>query len=527
MTIQLSNAPAAKPRAFAGIMRNVTSNWASVGVGIVLSFVIAPLTVHTLGSVYFGVWTLLMQFTGYLWLLDFGVRESVIKYVAQYHAADDREEVVSTIQTAVMVYGVVAFVTFTMVGALALALPFVFNIPADAVGTARVTALLTGATIALGFVFNVFVGVLMGLQKFYLMARLGMVFALARAAGVYLLLTAGYGIVALALLQLAISMVSHALVYRWCLKELPYLSVRLFRPSRTRVMKLLNYGKYVLISNVGDKLVFATDSLVIGMFLPISSLTFYAIGGSLVEHLRSFIATMGALLNPLSSSLDARNERDTLASVFMSGARYTMLIGLPVCLGLMILGEAFIGVWMGPNYAPTAASVLAVLAAGYMLGLPYYTISGLLYGLARHRIVAWSRLGEGLVNVVASIILVQQMGLIGVALGTAVPHAIVVVGILPWLLPALIPISLREYYVWTYVRPLGASLPFCLACWTVNSVVQPSSLSTFFVWGSATLIAYIVPCWFLCLRAHERAHIWHRLGLATRVGPVAPAAEIG
>ena len=43
-------------------------------VNTVISFVLAPIVVTHLGSVYYGIWSLLMQFTGYLWLFDFGVR---------------------------------------------------------------------------------------------------------------------------------------------------------------------------------------------------------------------------------------------------------------------------------------------------------------------------------------------------------------------------------------------------------------------------------------------------------------------
>jgi O-antigen/teichoic acid export membrane protein len=494
-------------RPTSGILRNVTSNWASLVVGIVLSFVIAPLTVHSLGNVYYGIWTLLMQFTGYLWLFDFGVRESVIKYVAQYHASEQHDELVSTVRTAVSMYSVVAVVALLMIALLALALPHFFNIPAEAVGTARLTAILFGATVAQGFVFNVFVGVLMGLQKFYLMARLGIVFAVARAALIVVLLSAGYGIIMLALVQFVMTLASNLLVYRMCITHLPHLSVRFVRPQRAEAFKLLNYGKYVLITNLGDKFIFATSSLVIGVFMPISALTYYAIGGSLTEHLRSFITSMASILNPLASSLEARRETDTLAAVFMTGAKVAMILGLPVCIGFILLGERFITLWMGEAYGPTAGLILAVLASGYLIGLPFYTISGVLYGLGKHRIVAWSRVSEGIVNLCLSVWLVRHYGLVGVALGTVIPHAIVVVGILPAFLPKLLRIDLREYYASTYGRPFLASIPFGIACLFVERVVRPADLVSFFAFVIVSLLAYVVPCWFLALAPRERRHL--------------------
>jgi O-antigen/teichoic acid export membrane protein len=402
---------------------------------------------------------------------------------------------------------------------LAFALPYAFNIPAEALTAARVTALLTGATVALGFVFNVFAGIVMGLQLFYRMSKIFIAFSLARALATWFLLSIGYGIITLAVMQFAFSALSSVILYRICLEQLPFLTIRLMRPARERVAKLLNYGKYVLLANIGDKVIFATDSIVIGVFLPISALTYFAIGGTLIEHFRSFITSLGMILNPLSSSLDAKKETDSVAAVLMGGTKAAILLGLPVCIGFILLGDRFIGLWMGPEFAAQAGMVLAVLAAGHLIGLPYYSISGVLYGLNRHPMVAWSRVIEGVINLTLSIVLVRRFGLIGVALGTAIPHALVVAGVLPLVLPRFLPINLGRYYLSTYVRPFASAIPFWFVCLFIGRVVQPPNLFSFLACVAAGLPLYIVPCWFLAFTASEREHL--RGALRRRLGAAA------
>lgn len=495
------------PAGGSSILRNLTSNWAGIVVNILLSLVLAPITVRSLGNEYYGIWALMMQFTGYLWLFDFGVRESVIKYVAQYHAADDHAQVSTTVHTAVSIYSVVAGLAFAGAAILAFALPHLFSIPAEAVGAARVTALLTGATVAQNFVFNVYVGVLMGLQRYDAMARLGIVFGLVRAVILYALLKAGFGVIALAILQLTISVLSNAFIYRLCVAQLPYLTVRWVRPRRADAMTLLNYGKYALVSNIGDKLIFASDSLVIGMFLPIGAVTYFAIGSSLIDYFRSFIMSLGAMLNPLSSSMQARNDTAGVSRVVVTTAKVMVALGLPVCIAFVLLGDRFISLWMGPEYGGPAGQVLAILAVGHLLGLPYYTISGVLHGLGRHRIIAQSRVFEALANLVLSLVLVRHFGIAGVAIGTVIPHVVAVVGVLPMLLPRLVPISRRHYYTGVYARPLVAALPFAVACWFVRTVAQPADLLSFVAWVAAVLPAYLLPCWAMGLTVEERSRV--------------------
>jgi hypothetical protein len=300
--------------------------------------------------------------------------------------------------------------------------------------------------------------------------------------------------------------------------------VRLVRPTRADALKLLNYGKYVLVSNVGDKLVFATDSVVIGVFQPIAALTYYAIGATLVEQFRTFVASMGAVLNPLSSGLEARRQDRALAVVVLTGAKAAVLLGLPICIGFIVLGRCFIGLWMGPAYAEPAGAVLAVLALGHLIGLPYYTISAVLFGLGRHRVVAWSRVLEGVANLALSVFLVQRFGVVGVAIGTAIPHVLVVGALLPGVLPRWIPVDLRAYYQSTYGRPFLAASPFVLVCLLIAEGIQPATLFSFFGFVIAALPTYAVPIWLIALTSEERLaaseYVSHRLA---RRAPVSEA----
>jgi hypothetical protein len=45
----------------------------------------------------------------------------------------------------------------------------------------------------------------------------------------------------------------------------------------------------------------------------------------------------------------------------------------------------------------------------------------------------------------------------------------------------------------------------------VRTVVQPAGLPSFFFWGSASLIAYAAPAWFVALSSEERAHFLRTL----------------
>jgi O-antigen/teichoic acid export membrane protein len=352
----------------------------------------------------------------------------------------------------------------------------------------------------------------MGLQRFYLVARTGILFTLVRAAMILLALSAGYGIVALALIHFLLSMAMSVIIFRFALRELPYLAPRLVRPERHQVAKIVAFSKYVFVTNVGEKVGYLTDWLVIGAFLPISTLTFYAIPASLVTYLKSFIGAMGVVVNPMSSSLEAASDDSRLRLLFLTASKAAVVLGLPVCVGFVVLGERFIDIWMGSGFGTTSGPVLIVLAITHFIGLPHHTISGVLYGLGRHRITAVTRVCEAAANLALSVILVQQYGLIGVALGTLIPHAVALGLVLPAATGRVLSVPLRTYYASTYVRPLAASIPFILTCGLIDRVLRPTTLATFLAAVCVGLTTYVVPCWVIALSEDERRSARQRLG---------------
>ena len=492
--------------------KNVYWIWLGLAVNIGISFFLAPFVVRSLGNVYYGVWTLVNQFTGYLWLLDFGVRESVVKYVAQHHALKENDEMAAVVHAAVSLYGIIGGLVLLAVGGMTIALPHVFNIPADSIGAARLTLLIVGLTIAQGFVFNVYVGVLMGLQKFYLVDRLASGFAIVRAILIVAVLSAGFGIVALALVTVAITTAGNLAVYTLCRREVPHIGFSLARPRGEDVRRIVDYGKYVLVNNIGEKLVYASDGLVIGMFLPIASLTYFAIAASLIGYLKSIVGSMASVLNPMSSTMDSKSDSRGVGVLFLASAKAAVIVGLPFCIGFIVLGERFINLWMGPAYGPTSSRILQVLAVSHLAGLPYYTFSGVLYGLAQHRVVANVRLAEAVVNVALSVVLVQYYGLVGVAVGTLIPHVLIATVVLPVFLPRLLSVNVWEYFQSTYFWPLVAGIPFALVCLAIERTLAPQTFVTFLASVAAGLPIYAAACWYLAFSAQERSTVAAELG---------------
>src|SRR6516164_5380032 len=91
-------------------LRNIGSSWFGLGVSLAVGFFLSPYILHRLGDDAFGLWILVFSFTGYYGLFDLGIRSSIVKYVAQYTAANDHEGLARVINTSLFTYSCVALI---------------------------------------------------------------------------------------------------------------------------------------------------------------------------------------------------------------------------------------------------------------------------------------------------------------------------------------------------------------------------------------------------------------------------------
>src|SRR5271170_2476741 len=93
-------APQGAPRA----VRNVVSNWGAYVISMGVNFFVSPYVVGHLGNVGYGVWTLILSLTGYLGLLDLGVRGAVTRYVAKFHTETDHGKASNLASSAMVIF---------------------------------------------------------------------------------------------------------------------------------------------------------------------------------------------------------------------------------------------------------------------------------------------------------------------------------------------------------------------------------------------------------------------------------------
>jgi O-antigen/teichoic acid export membrane protein len=457
------------------IIRNVGSSWSALAINVAVGIFLSPFILHRLGDAAFGIWVLIFSVTGYYGLFDLGIRSSIIRYVSKYTATDDREKLTQFVNTALFSYTGIGVVSMVLTFLLSSSIERFFTIPPELHAQARLLLLMVGASVSLGFPLGVIGGMLEGLQRFYILNWTSIGATLARAALIVFFLNRGYGLLTVALITVILpifsSILRGILVFRVCPVPLGLKHV-----DRAAFRHMANYGSTTFLVLVASRLRFRTDELVLGKMMSLVAVTWFNIGARIVDYAQEFVSSLAQVFVPMSSQSEATGNLDRVRKIYVAGNRACAFLILPIAAILIILGKHIIRIWVGGRYVPHSYPVLVVMIIPFTLMLSQAASGRVLFGLGKHQTLAAVTLIEGIANLILSIALVPALGIVGDALGTAIPLSFTCLVFLPRHLKKQIGVPVGTFLREAYTLPILLTLPLVAVLWLTNRFFYPRNL---------------------------------------------------
>jgi O-antigen/teichoic acid export membrane protein len=447
--------------------RSVFWNWAGILIASLVQFVTLPVMIHSLGNGYYGIWVLIYTFVGYFSFFDFGIGTSILRFASRLDGAEDVATLHRITAAALHLSIVVALSVVAITASIAYFVPEFLNIPPASVPLARTLVLLMGVSVAIMFPARALGSCLQGLQRFDLYNAGYIATNIIRGACIIAALYMGFGILTVGIITVLTALFSLA----FYLAAIQFLDRNFFTGwmviSFRHMRELVAFSSYVFVMSIGDYLRFQLDSVVISRYLSVALVTPFSVAATLMTF---FMNALGSITSPLMSEqarLDGAGLYAASREFFLHGTKVTASFALLGGVLLISNGKLLLQVWLGEELVG-AYPVLVILTAAYVIDLGQGPSINLLRSRGRHQAMAYWTVLEGIANLVLSIVLCRRMGIVGVALGTAIPMLVTKLLVQPWYVLRVAEVPVREYLK-TIFRPvivasicIAAARPFTL-----------------------------------------------------------------
>lgn len=484
--------------------RNVTSTYVTTIVLAVVGLVTTPILARELGKEGYGIWVLVGSFALYLELLEFGFGKATPKFVAEYTARGDARAVRATIATSFWILAALGAIAVVVGAVIAAFFPSLFGVSEELATPAQILIVLILVDLAISIPSDTFGGVLMGLQRFYLINATLVLVALAQGAGWTIVLLSGGGLVELGIVTIALSLCGQLARFVIARRHVPGMSVSPQRVDRALARRFTGFSVWFFVLDVSKVALIRLDTVVVGLSVGVAAAGVYAVGQRLTLALEQLVEPLTKAFFPHSSALAAGEDHEGLRRSLLVGTRLSLAIAAPIALALAFLAGPLLDLWLGSGFE-AAASVVVLLAAAVTIAAITRTGLLMLQGAGHVRVPALIMAGEALLNLTLSIVLAQTMGLEGVALGTLVAVVVANLGCFYPYMCRQFDLSLRALSATLARAHLPALVTAALAGWGLSSL-DPQGAAAL-ACAPAIVATYVGVFWFTGMTAGERAQV--------------------
>ncbi|NQV24575.1 MAG: polysaccharide biosynthesis protein [Rhodopirellula sp.] len=454
---------------------NLMACWGNHLVGILIGLFLMPYVLTTVGDEQYGLWLFICSFAGYSGLLNLGFGDTVSRFVAHHHAKNEITRINQVVSVVGAIYLAMTIFIIGLAGLLAWLAPSLYDWGDASITEIRWVIVLLGANVAIGMLGSVFGGVIIGLQRIDIERGFQTLSGLARLGMTVLLLQTEYALVTLAVIFLLTTLIENVGYLTVVFRQMPNLRIGRRFLNRETFHECFGFSMFALLENLAGKLIDATDTIVIGIMLGTRYIIPYFVAHRLMTFIVQPLQLIGGILMPRGAELGANDHDNSLRVLVQKGLGISFLLTGGFFIGAWFFGGIVLETWVGRSYEHSH-SILLILLGAQVIATPLHVLRGVLFGMGHIKVPAILYAIEAVANLVLTLILLKPLGLIGVALGTAIPVILVELCIL---LPyALSILHFRKTHffqgvVIPQVLPLAALWGYSFAV-TVTFVVSPS-----------------------------------------------------
>ncbi|MDX8388392.1 MAG: lipopolysaccharide biosynthesis protein [Ghiorsea sp.] len=482
------------------ILRNLVSQWGLYILNAGMLLGITPLLVHGLGGAAFGIWVIGGNTVAWMMVLDFGIGSAVLRFGALILKQSDEagQELNRLFNSSLALFFIIGFIAVAISAGVGVFVPEEFFSKALSRHEFFYFSLCLGLALTLNFWGQPFSALLQAHQRFDLVNLVKAGVLMLRIVAYAWLMTQGYGLMALALVTLLSSLLS-TLVFVIVSRQVFDWHISILDIKLRWAHKLFGYGWMMLVIIIADQLRFATDAIVIGAYVSLSLVTVYTIGATLTTVFREVIGAMVPIFVPIFSS---SNSKEAVSPKFLLVTRIFSLF-VWGCGLLLLLGAApFIDVWMG--HYPQSVEITFILMTGFLIASSQSLSFSLLYGRAKHFPVVVISIVDALANLGLSIWLVQDYGIIGVAVGTAIPFIITYGIVFPVVVSRSVNIPYLLYFREALLVPIAFSGLMLVCTQFVWKSWSPEGWLELIAISFCVLCSYVILAWLSVVGADGR-----------------------
>ncbi len=485
----------------------VLLSYSSLAIRNVLGLLLIPFIIHHVGVSHYGIYSLVTTLAGYLVVLEFGLSNTIIRFISRYKANEDSEKEAQFIGVILTIYSVITAVVLLVGVVVWLNLERIFS---DSLTLSEIDLLKPAFAIllinvAITLMSNSFTGIISAYERFTFEKITEIFIFLLRCTLVFIGLYLGKGILTIVIVDTLVNAIQ-AVCRILFVKLKLNVSISFLFPDKETINEIIVYTFFIALNVIVNQINWRLDNLIIGTLTSSRDVGFFNIGSQLVFSFIAFASAISNIFVPKIVKLVTLNATSKqLTDELIHIGRLQMVVLGYVLVTFIAFGGLFIELFVGPEFK-VAYWVALIPMCPFMLVLAQTSSNAVLQALNKHKVRSVLLLITALLNVAISIFLVKEIGLLGASIGTAACLVIGELVLVNIYLTRVIKLNMAFFY-W---RLFQTSAPVMLGTWGIAyymSTILEASWLGLVIGCLTTGVVYVGLAYVFSLSKNEKQRV--------------------
>ena len=470
--------------------------------------IIGPFILKHTGENMFGVYSTMASFSATLSVVDIGVTQTLMRYIAKYRSdKKDIYDIGSICRSAKYINNFIVILALAMSVFLALNIENIYahSFSVEEITTAKSVFLLLALSLVVNLASNFYTGIISGYGYFTYIQIVKTIRILSRILLVLIAISVTSSVILVAAIDVILSMMEFS-VDRIFVRKNIIIPKNVSFVKKTIFIEMAVYTVFVFLQSMIDQVNSNLDNIIIGALVGPVAVVTYSFSLTIFHMFQQLSTSISQMLLPYMAEKIGQGAtpcklEDSLISI---GRVQFVIAGAAICI-FATIGKGFVNLWLGEGY-DMVWSISLVLMLGGLIPLVQNGAIAILRAKNLMVFRSISLFVMALINAIATFYLVRDFGFQYAAVATSFGFILVNFFIMNIYYYKKLNLNLFRV-LWHIVKNIGpCNVPAVLITYFVYNLFDASVFATI-ASSIVYMIIYSVTLWLIALSIDEKDRI--------------------
>ncbi|NER15585.1 lipopolysaccharide biosynthesis protein [Spongiivirga citrea] len=359
------------------LKKGAVLNYTTIFLINVGGLLLTPFILSRLGQEEYGIYITIGALVGTISLFDFGLNNTVVRFVAKYRAEKDGEGEENFLAVVMWLYLIIAgLVIISGLIFYQFIDSYFTKMEPDELHIAKMMFIILVLNLAVSLPGNAFTGICYGYEEFVFPKGLNIIKYITRSLSVVGLLLFGGKAVALVILDTVFNFGVIAITVYFVFKKLK-VRIKLHNFSKKFVKEIFSYSTWIFVFAIVGIFQWKAGHWVLGRMSEPGVLAIYGIGITLGTYYGAFSTAISSVFLPRATQMAVdKASGEELTDMMIKIGRISFIVLMYVLGAFLFYGEQFVFLWVGGELGVEGSYQAWLIAMMIMLAYTLPLVQG-------------------------------------------------------------------------------------------------------------------------------------------------------